>query len=315
MKDEADILLRELPVKFIYKDTRILGILALFFGGSFFLIPLAYFFKTVIAGEPVKETLLLLAVAVVFLPLFIVGLSLIKRKKEIVISREWVSRTYFTLFKKEEWKEPIETYQGILLRTDVQATGGNGSDLIYALDLLHTNVAKTIRLFKGMEYSTTVSKWKEYCQLFNKSPLERVGKDSIIRREVQDIGKALLDLVKEGKVTIYQEPPVKPGSVQISDSTRGVVIILPNKTEMILGKSAFIIKQDSNWKNETRYEYPAVRSVLIDYSKQSNQWAWAVVILERNSSHRSVFAHNLDYEVLVWLQYFLMTEIINRSGK
>lgn len=313
LDDESDITLKELPVKFIHKDSKLLGKLAVFAGGACALAPIVFFLSTVINNGPVNKTLPILAVSLLFLPIFVIGLNITKRKKETVISRDMVSKLNATLFKKDQWQEPVSSYTGILLRTDVQPAGEQSSELIYALDLLHEDNDKTIRLFKCKEYNAAFNKWKEYCQLFETTPLERTGKENIIHRSLNEIGKPLVDIIKEDPKLIHPEPPEVPAEIEISDTPKGKLITLPNKTQISLGQYAFTINQQKSWKNETSYEYTAVRTVLIDYSKQADKWAWAIVIVERDSSHRMIYAHNLQYKILNWLQYYLFNQIIKRS--
>ena len=310
LTDESDLALKELPIKFVYKDSKAFGGLALFLGGCFVIIPLVFLAKTVIAGDSLKAAAGLLVISVIFFPLFLLGLNLIKRKRELIISNESISRVYSSLFKKEEWEEPISQYQGILLRTDVHVTGERNSSLVYALDLLHQDQTKTIRLFKSMEYNISFNKWKDYCQLFDCPALERVGKEEIILRDCKVLGKALVDMVKDGDITLFESPPPVPAEVEIKAETKGNTITLPDNTEIVMAKGAFTIKLKTSWKNEHTYEYSAVRTVLIDYSKSYKKWAWAVVIIERSSTHRSVYAHDLPYHILEWLQYYLLSEII-----
>jgi len=312
LADGTDITLKELPVKYVYKETKALGILTLFGGGLLVFLPLAYFLKIIISGEPLNSMAALPVVSVVFFPLFLLGLNLVKRKKELIISNLEISRSYCTLFKKEEWTEPVSAYKGILMRTDVQTTGERSTAQIYALDLLHEDPSKCIRLFKSLEYNSAFSKWREYCQLFSVPALEQVGKDKIIRRDAKVLGKALVDLVKDGETVLYENPPQQPEEVEIKTGEKGKTFILPGETEILLGKKAIALKHKNLRNTESKFEYSAIRTVLIDYSKSYKRWAWAIVIIERNSTHRSVFAHNLPYHILEWLQYNLIAEIIDR---
>jgi len=313
LDDEADISLKELPVKFIYKDSRVLGYLALFFGAALTFIPPIYLIKVLIVGESLEGVLVLMGMPLLFSPLFSLGLNLVKKKKEITISREEVGKVYSTLFKKEDWKEPISAYQGILLRTDVHASSGHGSTLTYVLDLLHHDPGKTIRLFKSMEYQSTSNRWKEYCQLFNCTPLERVGKEKIIQRNPNNIAVPLIDLVKNNEVILFTQPPARPEEVEIQESSNGERVLLPKNNELFLGRTTFTLKQNTLWKSEMKFDYTEIRSVLIDYSRNANRWAWAIVVITRNSSHRSIFAHDLDYKILEWLQWRLTSAIIDNS--
>ncbi|MCP4147181.1 MAG: hypothetical protein GY757_05470 [bacterium] len=149
LKDISELdLCEELPVKVISGTMKVIGSITLFFGGSFVLIPLAYLIKTLVTDAPVKEALPLLPVAVVFLPLMLLGLNLITKKQVMVIDHDRISKSVTSLFKKKKWEEPITSYDGLLLRTDIQVTGERSSRLVYALELLHKEKSKTIQLFK-----------------------------------------------------------------------------------------------------------------------------------------------------------------------
>jgi hypothetical protein len=312
VNDESDISLRELPVKFVYRDSRFFGALVLFAGISAAAIPLGYFIKIIISGGSWENALFLPGAAILLVPLILLGLNLFKKKKEMIISKDSVSKSYVSLFKKDRWEEPVPAYRGILMRTDVEITGERSSALIYALDLLHDEEIKSIRLFKSMDFNTAFDKWKEYCQMFSLPALERIGKEKNIQRPGAELGTALIDLVKKKLVTIYDTPPSLPDQVEISEDEAGTTVILPDKTEILLGKKALTIKQNTVRPNVRRFEYADVKSITVDYCQLYKKWAWALVIIERRSTHRSVFAHDLSYDVLEWLHNYLIDETAGR---
>ncbi len=122
LKDISELdLCEELPVKVISGTMKVIGSITLFFGGSFVLIPLAYLIKTLVTDAPVKEALPLLPVAVVFLPLMLLGLNLITKKQVMVIDHDRISKSVTSLFKKKKWEEPITSFDGLLLRTDIRS--------------------------------------------------------------------------------------------------------------------------------------------------------------------------------------------------
>jgi hypothetical protein len=315
LDDESDITLNELPVKFVYKDSKILGIVTLVLGCIFLLLPLAHLIKTLLSGFAISKALPVLAVSAIAIPLFFLGLNMVKKRKEIIISREWISKSNHSLFNKEEWKESVTSYDGILMRTDIQAPGEQNSTLIFALDFLHKEEAKTIRLFRSMEFNAAFSRWKEYCTLFDCPALERVSRDRIITRRLKELSIPLVDLVKNGSVELFDpdSPPAMPPSVKVETGPKGETIMLPDETMFIIGEKNVSINQKITWKSQNKYEFSAVKSILIDYMKSHKKWGWSLVILERGSTHRSIYAHDIPYEILEWLQYRLISEIVKKS--
>lgn len=312
LDDESDITLKELPVKFVYKDSKFLGSLTISAGTIIVLGALAYLVKSLIEGESMIHPLIAFGIGLIFFPVFLIGLNMLKKKREFTFTQDFIQKSFSNLFQEEEWKEPIPSYDGILLQTDIQVTRDKGSVLIYALDLLHKDQTKTIRLFKSMEYNAVFSKWKDYCNFFNLPPLERINKEKHISRELKDFGKALIDLIKEEKITLFETLPPIPEKVEIRNESKGPIIFLPDNIEITLGKTAFTVKQETFWKNEIKFEYSDIKSILIDYCKSKDSWEWGIVVFERGSVHRGTFAVNLPYKMLEWLQYYLISETVKR---
>lgn len=313
LKDYSDLRLEQFPVKFKYRDYTIFGILALFFGGSFVLIPIAFLIKTMFSGEPVAPALFLLIISALALPLLIKGLKWITRKKEIVIDRNYIAKTDSHLFKKNQWQEPIKSYSGVLFRTDVELTGDGHSDLGYILELKHNDPAKTLCIYRSLQHATAYANWQYYCQVFGLPPMERVGKGQYILREAKSLTRPLMELVRENPTLFYPTPPHRPVSVLKTVSPHVETIGLPDYTEIEFGEHSFTISQKSIYASKTTFNYSQIQAVLIDYSKVYLKWAWAVVILGPELSNRFVLAHDLPYELLQWLQYYLMEKILRKS--
>lgn len=315
--DFSDIPLeKELPVRISFKNMKILGWLALFFGGSFVLIPIAFLIKSLVNREPISDALPVLVIAALFSPLMITGINLLKRKKELIIKHDSISENVSSLFKKEQWEEPITNYHGLLLRTDIQLTGERSSRMIYLLELLHPNPKRNIPLFKNYHFKTILEKWNSYCQLFNTTPLEKTGKDKWFRRETGNLDTPMIDLIKQGKLEMNLQPTPPstppPNKITLQNTKDGEKITFP-KTVIQINKNQLVIDTKGFLEGQKQLLFKDIGGVIIDYSLMYKKWAWAVVITERNHT-RHILAHDFDYELLQWLQTHLIKRLTGEPG-
>ncbi|MCP4213247.1 MAG: hypothetical protein GY765_01265 [bacterium] len=304
---------KELPAKLVYKDTRIFGALALFFGSGFVLMPLFYFVKAFMTSAPIGEALPALGMAVVFLPLAIIGANLLFKKKELIIDSTRISKNISTLFRKEKWEEDVSNYLGLMLHTDVQITGERSSRMIYVLEMFHEDENKIIRLYKNFQYKEVSAKWKSYSRIFNLPLLERIGKKEYFIRASEDIDKEMADLLKEGKIPFEKEPGPPPQGIEVKSPPEGETVLLPDGTRFTAGEKGFnfIARKD----NHSLYalEYEAVGAVAVDYCQRYKKWSWSLVVIERERKSRFVLGHGLPDETLEWLQHYLLKILAEKS--
>ena len=104
LDDESDITLKELPVKFVYKDSKFLGSMTISVGIIVVLGSLAYLIKSLIEGESMIHPLIAFGVGLIFFPVFLIGLNMLKKKREFTFTQDFIQKSFSNLFQEEEWK-------------------------------------------------------------------------------------------------------------------------------------------------------------------------------------------------------------------
>jgi hypothetical protein len=142
--------------------------------------------------------------------IFLVGLNEPFRTTTITIDRLRVSYASMSRFRSKQWMEDIDKFEGIFSREEYHRGGKNRrSYTLYIVELFHNDSKKTIRLFQSTSSQNVRAIGEEFCRNLNLPALEKNG-SYIVKRNVEDLGKSVRDLVKDGKLRIDFDPSRPP---------------------------------------------------------------------------------------------------------
>lgn len=313
--DISDIELeREAPVRLVFPGLRILAVLALFFGGSFFVIPLAYLVKTLAQGEPISGAAPLLVISVLFAPLLVYGINLWMQKKELSITQEEVSQTYRDLFKRSSWTAPVAEYDGVMLMSDIYDDGGDYSAFGYSVMLIHAEAEKSIVLYTCLQHRMAHAAWKRYAAFFRAPLLERLGRGEWLVRDFSDADRSMMELLVARRLHIDMTPGQCPETVQTTrePNSSQIRIDLPDKSVVILDEDYLILRRSGLFGGDFRLDFVDIAAITTENSPGGNRWRMAVIIRDQSASVRHILAHGQPEPVLFWLSRFLLTWIVPR---
>jgi hypothetical protein len=218
---EADVSM--LPARTETRGSRILGSLAAFFGGSFAILPVVGLVVAVREEGLSRDAVEAIAWFVIpfglFLALLLWGINQFVHRVTIEIDRQEVRWRVRSLRGTREMVEPLAGFDGI------QSLDRWDSDLgaRYDLQLQHQDPSKNVLLYRADRPAGFVDKWKRYCRVFGTRPVEYLSPGEPVFREIDDIGRPLLALVREGKVSI-PAPGKPPDRIEVDQRSPQAVI-------------------------------------------------------------------------------------------
>ncbi len=232
-----EVEINRLPVRHEEKgaiwSSLILMAFALVVGG----LPTWFLIWTVLSGDFQPEMLSLLLFSIVGLVLFGIGLKKITTRRVIEISESTVKYQQRSIFGRKSWEEALSNYKGVWSHS-VQYTGSNHSSeyTVYKLDLLHPNRKRRLALYASRSSDGLRARQQNYCRQLQVPALEGEDEENLTVREVEDIGKSVGELAREGRIdTDFDPSAAPPPGLQFNMEDEQLRITLPRAPRLWLG--------------------------------------------------------------------------------
>jgi len=190
----------------------IFGLLLLFLG----IFELLSFLKNSPESNGRLLTVELFAVLITLLALGIVIssiLSIIRCKKFLFDGRNFTITYRPAIGLTHTFSEPLDNYIGVRLRVLFTQAGLFNKNR-YIIDLYHSDKNKIVPLYITTKNKNIRKIWENYARTF-KLPALSIGDRGLVRREVQDLTKSIIELNTEGKL-----PPIASGKFPAPDSLK-----------------------------------------------------------------------------------------------
>ncbi len=135
------------------------------------------------------------------------------RYKKIFFDGKKVQIIYRPVFgAKKVVKESIENYEGVRFRIEFFQFGFMNKNK-YIIELCHKNPQKIAPLYISTKSKNIRKIWEYYAQKLN-LPTLVLTDEGVVRREITDLNKSLLEMIEEGKfVNSYDEHEPLPPSI------------------------------------------------------------------------------------------------------
>ena len=226
-----------LPV--VHKDKRSLGtgiflmVFALLWGG----LPTLFLIRTILSGDFEPGMLFVLLFSIIGLALFVFGLKLVTTRRVIEISEETVHFTQRSLFGTKSWEEPLKNFKGVWSHSVYYSGGKNSSGYTaYKLELLHPDRKKRLRLYESRSPEGLRARQQNYCRKLQLPALEGDDEASLTVREVEDLGKSVGELAREGRIEVDFDPTQSPpAGVELAVEEDKLRITLPKSSNQCVG--------------------------------------------------------------------------------
>lgn len=212
-----------LPARTETRGSRILGSLAVFFGGSFAILPVVGLVVAVGEEGWSRDAVEAIAWFVIpfglFFALLLWGINQFVHRVTIEIDRQEVRWHVRSLRGTREMVEPLAGFDGI------QGLDRWDSDLgaQYDLRLQHRDSSKNVLLYRADRPAAFVDTWKRYCRAFGVRPVEYLSPGDPVFRETDEIGRPILALVREGQISI-PAPGDTPERIEVEQRSPHTVI-------------------------------------------------------------------------------------------
>ncbi len=206
-----DIDVTKLPLKHQIKGSRGLGIFLIIFSSFWGGMPTFFLIQSIREGKFNPGILIALIFTIIGIGLFLFGLNQFFTKGQLSITSDKVTLSRSSLFGREEWREFLQGYEGILYRSEYHSGSKNSpSYTLYILEMQHKDPKKKVVLYQARLREGIREKWEAYSRALKLSALEK-SEGKIVKRDVEDLDKSIQELVKEGKIKVdevsMESPP------------------------------------------------------------------------------------------------------------
>lgn len=227
--DNYEIDLRTLPVVHEDKRNRKTGIFLMVFAAFWGGLPTLALILSILSGNFEPGLLFILLFTIIGTVLFIVGLKLATTRRVIEISGSKVRFDQRSIFGATLWDEPLSRFQGIRSRSEYHSGGENSASYTsYILELYHPDRKKRITLYESRSSEGLRNRHETYCRQLGLPALEGDDDTSLTVRDVDDFGKSVQELAREGRVKVDFDPTQPPPSgIQLAPEDGQLRIILP----------------------------------------------------------------------------------------
>jgi hypothetical protein len=305
--------LEMLPVELVCRGSRLLGGLAVFFGAAFSLIPVAALIMAAAKKEMPWTTALFSSIAlfIFFGPVALYGINQFIRRKTVTLDLTTVAWEIRSLFKKRRETEIIKNYAGVVFEVRYDATQGRFN----VLELHHSEPAKCLLLSTSRNDEKILERWRYYCRHFDLPALEYFNPEDLFSRDLDDLSKSMVELIKEKKVELPRLSSPPPQNIAVEDKEGRQWISLSDGTSFEFDESGFHLHQKQFFGRDVFYSYKNIESIKIERVIRSAKMALFMVhrIIARDPKKeetmlhfRTSFAVGLNRSSMIWLQNYLL---------
>jgi hypothetical protein len=317
----SEIKLDAMPVKLIYSGSKILGTLGVFFGGSFVFLPLAAILINLREPDFAWEAahLFILVPLAFFLPILIWGLGEFAYRKVITIDSSSVSWSLRSLKQSTSFSLPLKDFEGICYVPDIYFLDGDSSCAAHALVLYHRDKDKRVRLLISREKDEIIRPWRHYAEVLRLRAIEEINPNFLMPREVDELERSMMDVLRSGivRLPIFSAEP--PEGLVLEANNAEQLLSLKNGTTIVLEEDSLQIHNKSAFEPEKSIDYETIESIKVHYDTTKKKDA--VVIQQRYTDQskpaflsKCSFGHGLKLEALAWIQYYLLSSIVNQAS-
>ncbi|MDO8834174.1 MAG: hypothetical protein Q7V01_01190, partial [Vicinamibacterales bacterium] len=186
------------PAVIEQRGSKILGTLGVFFGVSFTVLPLVAVGMG-IAEEGWSREMILTLVGFA-LPFGLFSAVLIWGINQFVMRTTTALDGHEVRWEWRTWRgtraraEPLAAFAGV--RSDRRFRSEDGD--LWELLLQHPDPAASVLLYSANRPAGLEERWRRYCQVFRQAALESLAPGQTLAIPLEDIGRPLLDVIREG---------------------------------------------------------------------------------------------------------------------
>jgi len=316
--DIPEIDLDMMPVAVEYRGIRALGILSLFLGVTFGILPLiavagALAEKEMTAAAAIGVIALCLAV---FTPLIIYGLKQLRLRMTVTLDSAAVFWEDRRLGRMRASSEPIRNFAGVRRYVIEHPTAGR----YHVLKLEHPNPAKSVPLSTSRDEKNLAERWSRYCRRLRLPAIENLNSEFRFERSPDDLGLTVADLVRAGKLKLPARTTEPPAGAQREIDGLETIFRCADGTQIRAGADGFELKRKQLLGGTSKFKWADIESVDIHKAMRSRRLALVLThrlpipggLVQGDVPRlRAYFGEGLGEPALIWLQY----EILERSAR
>jgi hypothetical protein len=223
-----------LPALIEQRGSKILGTLGVFFGVSFTVLPLVAVGMGVAEEGWTRELAITLAMFVLPLGLFaailVWGINQFMMRTTTELDGHEVRWEWRTWRGTRARAEPLEAFAGIQSVHRFQSEDGD----LWELLLQHPEPALSILLYRANRPDGLNERWRIYCQVFRQTALESLAPGHTLAVPVEDVGRPLLDVIREGSAVVPEPGPV-PDGVVVEPAADGLEVHIRGRLACVVG--------------------------------------------------------------------------------
>lgn len=201
---DSRIVLAHLPVRRVEPGLRVAGIILGVVGGSMVLgMTGVWFGEFTLWG-------LVTPFAWVGVLIFLLGVHLFIRRKEVVLDAEHVAVRTRGLIGSKAWEEPLSAYRGVMIRSRWVTGGQHGqSHQVFLVELKHEDPKKTVEVFESRRDRGWHATWRDISLRFRLPAMEETPEGVRVSLP-EELEKSVREKVREGALEIAFDPSVPP---------------------------------------------------------------------------------------------------------
>jgi hypothetical protein len=301
------------PASIELRGSKILGTLGVFFGVSFSVLPLVAVGLGIAEEGWSREMIVALAMFVLPFGLFTAVLvwginQFMMRTTTSLDGHEvrWVRRTWRGT---RERTEPLSAFSGIQSVHRFQSEDGD----LWELLLQHPDPSLSVLLYRANRPAGLVERWRRYCQVFRQAALESLAPGHTLALPLEDLGRPLLDVLREGGASVPEPGPV-PDGVAVEPAADGVAVHIRGRLAFVVGEAGVRVERG---RGQT-VGVGDIAAVTVDQEHMIRRRFALTVRYRRPLSNGGVLNLSLPLvrkaplDLLVWVQRFVLRTLAGR---
>lgn len=222
------------PAVIEVRGSKILGTLGVFFGLSFTVLPLVAVGMGIAEEGWSREIIVALAMFVLpfglFTAVLVWGLNQFMMRTTTSLDGHEVCWQWRTWRGSRERTEPLSAFSGIQSVHRFESEDGD----LWELLLQHPDPSLAVLLYRANRPAGLVERWRLYCQVFRQAALESLAPGHTLAIPLEDIGRPLLDVIREGGVSVPDPGPV-PDGVVAEPGPDGTAVYFRGRLAFVVG--------------------------------------------------------------------------------
>ena len=303
-----------LPARIEKRGSLVLAGLAVFFGASFTLLPIAALFKAIAeegwSRDATQAVFWFLIPCALFIALLLWGLNQFVFQLTILLDSQKVRWRERTLRGTAEVVEPLAGFQGIGGQTRHDSDEGT----FYELLLRHREAEKTVILYQADSPKDLYDHWKRYCRVFRVKPVEFLAPTEPFSREIEDLGRSLISLIQEGRL-VLPNPGQPPPNIVVEQTIEHAIIHIAKKKSLLVNKDELRLGLNGG----ISIPVDMVNSINIEPPRPLSTKPWLKLVFSKQISTETLepktfslslsLVEGLPLESLQWLQRFVLRSL------